>query len=236
MPYLARLVGVTALALGAIGFSAGAAAAAPLSHASVAHCSNCAGYSGTTTNGITTFTGRLNVPEVTCPATGSIDMSALIEGYDAAGDAFEFTWYVACISGTASYYDGASASPSTGPGSAVSTPVAPGDSLEFLMEEGTTYVSATIIDTTNGAGGTATAAMTPSFDDFIAETIFFSSSGTLSPIPSFTPINYSALKINGASISTLGLSKWAMYDGTIKQVATSAISSGGSFTNTFKHV
>ena len=60
--------------------------------------------------------------------------------------------------------------------------------------------------------------------------------GNVTPIPSFTPIKFSNLKFNGRILSSFHPSSWDMYDGKILQVATSSISSSGTFTNTFKHV
>ena len=56
------------------------------------------------------------------------------------------------------------------------------------------------------------------------------------PIPSFTPVKFTSLKFNGAILSSFKPVKIEMFDGATLQVATSSISSTGSFSNTFKHV
>jgi hypothetical protein len=52
----------------------------------------------------------------------------------------------------------------------------------------------------------------------------------------FTSVKYSQLKFDGAFLSTMSPTKYNMYDGSVLQVSTAAISAGGTFSTVFKHV
>src|SRR5215472_16529285 len=92
-----RLVGVTGVA-GALAMMLSApAAAAPVA----VHTKDFAGYSATSSTGITSFTGSLKVPTITCPATGSQSLSALIGLTGASSGGFiSFTLTAQCNGGS----------------------------------------------------------------------------------------------------------------------------------------
>jgi len=104
---------------------------------------------------------------------------------------------------------------------------------------GTGYTTLTVTNVTQQQIGSAAIHQLPSFTSVQVGTTFCCSSGTsqnITPIPSFTAVKFSALKFDGALLSALSPAESEMYDHTVLQVATSAISSTGGFTNTFKHV
>ena len=115
----------------------------------------------------------------------------------------------------------------------------PGDSLTFSLSENTATSTTTItaINSTEKQTASASAHILLKESVINAETgIFGSKPGSVTPIPKFTPITLANLKFNGAILSSFHPTEFEMYDGSTLQVATSAISSTGSFTNTFKHV
>jgi hypothetical protein len=97
-----------------------------------------AGYQRTT-NGtgtpITTFSGTLNVPTVTCPATGNLPLVANIALGDGNGHAAEFQWSQTCANGgvivseALVYFEG--------PGGVMlasgTTFISPGDKIAYSM-------------------------------------------------------------------------------------------------------
>jgi hypothetical protein len=214
--------------------------------ATTVHTTNFAGYSGTAPTPVTSFTGGLTVPTVvTCPASGNLFMDAQIFLNPGVANSWDatFGWNIECNNGTASYGTGtAGLCPTSGGLCApfVYVAIAPGDTLKFSLSEapaaGTTTVKVTNVTQKQFASGTAHA--TPSFTLVTAETSFCcnATGGNISPIPSFTSFHYSSLKFNGALLSSFAnLTKYVMFDGTVEQVGTSAISTGGSFSTPFKH-
>ena len=116
---------------------------------------------------------------------------------------------------------------------------AAGDVLNFSLSEDTKTSTSTVevINSTEKQSSSASAHTLLSEPSITAQTsISGSKPGNVTPIPSFTPIKFSDLKFNGAILSSFSPFKYEMYDGTTLQVATSSISSAGTFTNTFKHV
>jgi hypothetical protein len=234
-----RFVGVIGLA-GALATMLSAPAAAT---SVVVHTKNSAGYSATSSTGITRFTGSLNVPTITCPATGSPFMSAFVSLGGASSGSIRFTLDVNCSSGSLFLSDAAAffCLGSTGgicePEAQVSA--AAGDVLNFSLSEDTKTSTSTVevINSTEKQTSSASAHTLLSEPSIGAETFIAGSKpGNVTPIPSFTPIKFSDLKFNGAILSSFSPTKIEMYDGTTLQVATSSISSAGTFTNTFKHV
>ena len=236
MNHVARLGGTASAAVGMVMLLGTAALAAP----TVTKSDNSAGYSVIAGSPITSFSGTLNVPKVTCPATGSSGMSAVISLSDpsSAGSA-SFGWSANCSGGSAQYDDSFAGLILDGRFAGTDTTIAPGDSLKFSMTQSTTKgtVKVTVIDETNKLSGTATAHIDPSLTDLAAETSFFvgGSSGVVTPIPSFTPVVFGSLKFNGVALSSLNPTKIEMYDGIVLQVATSSIGSSGTFSTTFRH-
>lgn len=234
-----RLGGVIGLA-GALAVTLSVpAAAAP----AALHTKNNAGYTANSATGITSFTGTLGVPTITCPATGSTFISAAVNlGGDSSGS-MVFTWDTTCSNGTLFGLDAAAffCLSSTGgicePEAHVAA--APGDVLNFSLSENTATTTSTVsvVNSTEKQSSSASAHVLLSESVINAETdISGSKPGNVTPIPSFTPIKFGNLKFNGAILSSFSPLKFEMYDGTTLQVATSAISSTGTFTTTFKHV
>jgi hypothetical protein len=94
-----------------------------------------------------------------------------------------------------------------------------------------------VTDTTTKVSASASATVTASLTDIVAKTLFQNGhTGNISPIPSFTKIQYRRLLFNGAILSTLNPTEYEMYDGTTLQVATTPVGAGGTFTTAFKHV
>jgi hypothetical protein len=234
-----RLVGVIGLA-GALAMMLSAPAAAA---SAVVHTKNNAGYSATSSTGITSFTGSLNVPTITCPATGSPFMSASVNLAGASSGPIVFTLDADCSSGSlfllyaAAFFCLSSTGGICEPEAQVNA--AAGDVLNFSLREDTKTSTSTVevINPTEKQSSSASAHTLLSEPSITAQTFIGGSKpGNVTPIPSFTPIKFSDLKFNGAILSSFSPTKFEMYDGTTLQVATSSISSAGTFTNTFKHV
>lgn len=219
--------------LGAVVLLAGPAFPAP---STIIDTETSAGYAATLTVPITSLSGALSVPTVTCPSTGTL--SLLSEFYlkpTTTTEAGLLGWNDTCTAGVLGQpfafvdVDGANASIN----------ISPGDALKFSLTEttGSSIVALKVADATNDLGATVTASVNPSFTTLSALT-FVSNGGTgnVTPIPSFTPIHFGSLKVNNAALTTYTPTEYEMYDGSTLQIATSAISTAGAFTTTFKHV
>lgn len=201
-----------------------------------------AGYGATATTPFASFSGSLTAPTtVTCPASGQVDMNMAVT-LGSASDTAYFSTDFFCSNGSVVTGD-AYASICYGGPTCPQGNVAfkPGDVLHFKLAESasTGYTTLTVTNATQQQIASAAVHQLPSFTSVQAGTSFCCSSGTsqnITPIPSFTAVKFSALKFNGALLSALSPAESEMYDGTVLQVATSAISSTGGFTNTFKHV
>lgn len=207
----------------------------------VVKTTNDAGYSAIDPSAITSFSGTISVPTITCPSTGDVYISAGV-GLSGGSEVIPLAWSAFCYAGTLSFNDAEAGfcPESTGICDPFgTTAIAAGDSIKFSMKENekTDMTTVTVDNVTEGQKGSATLASSPSFTEISAETsITDSSSGSVTPIPSFTTINYGSLKFNGMLLSSLSPTEYKMYDGSTLQVSTSAINSKGSFSTTFKHV
>ena len=231
-----RLVGVVGLAGAVTMMLSAPAAAAP----AVVHSKDFAGYKATSSTGITGFTGTLNLPSVTCPATGSPSLEPQIFLSGDSLYSIDFSEFLGCSNGSPSLIAaeadfcpnaGSSCSPIGG------VEPAPGDSLQFAMSENTKTSTTTLKLTDSTKKQTASASVHALLSEtgIQAGTSFCCGTGNITPIPSFTPIKFGNLKFNGAILSSFSSTSYEMYDGTTLQAATSSISSTGTFTNTFKH-
>jgi hypothetical protein len=204
-----------------------------------------AGYTAMASSPITTFSGGITVPTPTCPGTGQVEMDmdiSLIDSTTFTG--VQFDAYLSCFDGqlASGFLDASVGFGSSSQGSLAAVSVSPGDVLKLSMVEnatkGTTSVAVT--NETTGFSATASGKVLPSLTQISAKTSFSGSSGpggTISPIPSFKSVKYSNLKFNGAFLSTMSPTKYNMYDGTVLQVSTTAISTTtGTFSTVFKHV
>jgi hypothetical protein len=103
------------------------------------------------------------------------------------------------------------------------------------LGQGTSTVTLSNVTAKESASATVTA--TPSYTSIDAETSIFNGfGGNVTPIPSFTPVKYGNLKFGGSLLSSFSPTKTEMYDGSVLQVATSAISTTGGFSTIFKHI
>jgi hypothetical protein len=230
---LVKVGGSMAAAAGAMILLAGPALAAP---STIIGSDTEAGYSATVSTAITSLSSGLSVPTVTCPATGNL--SLLSEFYLKPATGTEtglLGWNDTCTGGVLSqpfaFVDVGGANASIN--------ISAGDSLKFSLAQatGTSAVTLKVTDATNGLGASVSANVSPSFTIISAVTFVSNgSTGNVTPIPSFTPIHFSALKVNGAILTTFTPAEYEMYDGTTLQIATSTISTAGTFTTTFRHV
>ncbi len=201
---------------------------------------NVAGYNATDPSPVTSFSGTLSVPALTCPATGNLQMLAQVSLVDpATADQADFQWSIACISGTALYssataYVGTYA---TGFGQAAIAAVA-GDTLKLAMSEDSVKgtVTVKITDTSNRQTASAKVPLQASLTALSAQIDFPTGTANVTPIPTFTNVRFGDLKYNGAILSSLSPTNTEMYDGTTLQVSTSPISAAGTFSTVFKHV
>jgi len=229
-----RLVGVVGVA-GTVTLMLSVPAAAAV------HSKDFAGYIATSATGITSFTGTLSLPTVTCPATGSPSVEPQIFLSGDSLYSIDFTWFAGCSNGSLSLIAAeADFCPNAGsfcsPIGAINA--APGDSLQFAMSESTKTSTTTLklTDSTKKQTASASVHALLSETSIQAGTLFCCGTGNITPIPSFTPIKFGNLKFNGAILSSFSPIRYEMYDGTTLQAATSSISATGAFTNTFKHV
>jgi hypothetical protein len=227
-----------------------AAPAASPSTSLVVHNTNFAGYAlpGPAASPITTFSGAIKMPTVTCPSTsGGGTFSATVQIYDFSGNIAAFTVAGQCVPTapgfppqdlSASVQMISTSSPSLEAGASVG--VAPGQTVHATITENapTGFTSLSITNSTTRASGSASTPLVPSMTGVQAGlTLNGTVPGTsFTPIPSFTAFSFIGLKFNGATLATLSPTEYQMYDGSTLQVATSAIGAGGSFNTIFKHV
>jgi hypothetical protein len=243
-------IGARIVVAGALSLLLGAAATPVASAANplVVQNPNFAGYSATAPSAITTFSGAIKVPTVTCPSTGGgSSFFATAEIGDSSGIFVNFTVGGQCLPvnggaptiAPASIELSSNYSPSFDTGASVG--VAAGQTVRATITEhaATGFTSLTISNPTTKASGSASTPLLPSFKDVQAglQQDAFSGPGTsFTPIPSFTMFSFIGLKYNGATLATLSPTQSEMYDGSTLQVATSAISAAGTFNAIFKHV
>jgi hypothetical protein len=245
-PKVSRRTVVAAAMVSTLLIAAGPTALAnPLSAASVVHSTDFAGYNATITTPVTTVTGTLTVPTVTCPAAGLNEMSSGIN-LDGTGSMFAEV-FILC-------YDGAleqnpllevGINSSAGPteGGIGDIAVSSGDRLSFSLSDDTAAKSLAglVKDKTNGFSASAKG---PGSIEPMAGTPLSVQAGTSvvgngtgpTTVPSFTPgFTIGALKFGSSTLSTFSPMESEMYNGTTLQIATGKISTAGSFITTFKH-
>jgi hypothetical protein len=221
-----------------------AAPAMAATHLTPTKSKTTAGYfAGPSQKKVTTASGGLNVPTLTCPASGDVTMNSQVGLFDIhTSDSVGFGFIIDCSSGTAFYSNSYVSVGNAITGySSGTTPISPGDNLTYSMSQKTSAgtLTATISDTTNHLSASVTAGdFTPALKDLSAYTTFSptNSSGNVTPIPSFSPaVTFTATTFNGKTLGQYGgLTEENMWDGSTEQVATSAITAG-TFTTTFVH-
>ena len=202
------------------------------------HSPNTAGYAATDSSPVTSFAGSLNVPTVTCPSTGTVAINANVTIVDSvSGDGVGIGWQIVCTTGTESISPAeAAVFNQTGVLSLGEVGIAGGDALSLSMTDKAGNYTAKVTDKTNQQAASASAPLPVSLTGITVETTFHNGgSGNISPIPSFSPITYGGMKFNGATLSTLSPTRFLMYDGTVLQVNTTQITTGGSFSTDFVH-
>jgi hypothetical protein len=197
-----------------------------------------AGYAAATQSGITTFSGTITIPALTCPSTGSVDANAYVYLLNRTSGAGAVAQVLAsCANGSATYrgayVEVESSSSPTAVWAAVSTADAPGQIIRFAITVHASAVTASVKNLTTGTSGSLNFPVmtSPSYTSITAGTAFSSS-----PIPSFTKVVFGAPKFNGVSLAFLSPTTYDMYDGSTLQVAPNAISTTGTFATIFSHV
>jgi hypothetical protein len=221
----AALGGAALAALLAVVGPAGAAVPDTAQHGSVA------GYA-TVSTGITSFSGSMTVPTLTCPTQSTnISVYSQVQAgnvqFELAGDCNSTSQYFAAYATAA----GANAYSQS--------------HFEVWAGQKVTYsatwnlkTGSTKLVVTNATTKASTSLFLPSgiAVPLSYEVQFEACCGSpLTPIPAFTPWVFGPQQINGASLATLSPTQYNMYNGTVLQAATSALTTAGGFTVTFKH-
>jgi hypothetical protein len=232
MKYLARAGATVLVAMGAVTLVASPTFATPTS---IIPTQNEAGYTATSPVPISSFGENLNVPTVTCPATGNVQLvSEIFLQQTTTTEDGLIGWNETCTNGTLNpLYAFADVG-----GANASINISPGDELRLSGTEPTPNGAVTLklSDSNNNLGATVTA-VSPSFTTVSALTFVSNGgSGNITPIPTFTRINFGSLKVNGATLTALSPEEFEMFDGATLQVATTSIGSAGTFSTIFKHV
>jgi hypothetical protein len=215
----------------------GAGLAAPVgaSTLSVVHSTSFAGYGASLAGTVTTFSGTMSVPTVTCPATGNTTLEPEVT-LDTAGQFIAFFDSINCSGGVASpAFVFASVFPITGGYDTASATLSPaaGDTVRMQLTIAKGKVTVKISDAKGGTSGSATAPVTGTLTSIDAGTSVYGN--TPNVVPTFTTISFGSLKLGAAALSTLSPTEYAIYNGSTRQVSTSTITAGGSFHNTFVH-
>lgn len=196
-----------------------------------------AGYSAFPTKAVTTFTGSVSVPTVTCPPSGSVTVEPFVAVHT-SGNYLLYEDQVNCASGKATsggFF--ASIYPSSGGYDIAAANLAdvPGAVVKFTLKVAASgKATMTISDAKSKTSASASAPITGGITNVSAETAVF---GSVTPtvVPKFTTITFGAMQIDGKSLGTLAPAKYEIYDGSTLQVSTSTFSKTGTFTNHFVH-
>jgi hypothetical protein len=213
-----------------------AAPAAAVTSRTVMKSTSFAGYIAGVSGTVSTFTGTVSVPTVTCPATGTMTLEPAV-AIHTSGNYLLFDDFVTCSAGTKSSagftaaiflatggFDIASANLATAPNDVVKLQLTIAGSGAATMK---------ISDATAKTAASATAPVTGSITSVQAGTSVFGGSPTV--VPAFSPVAFGALKVGAASLASLTPAEYEIYNGAQLQLSTSKISKKGSFTNTFVH-
>jgi len=227
------IIGMCCL-VGALGV--GPASASSLS---TVHSTSFAGYQASLVTPVTTISGTLTVPALTCPATGQVNLSAQVSAFSPSGQDAGFDWYAYCSNGVA-YYNGASVYTNNGGSTLVGANVgiAPGQTIKAAINQNTVTgkTTVTIKNLTTLANASGSTPNLLSFVGVSAGLFDQNTSGVGMTIPSFSKVTFGKLLFNGAPFSTLSSTRSDLYNGSTLQVATTPISSTGTFSTVFKHV
>jgi hypothetical protein len=229
-----RLILIAMLAVGLVGTVSATPALAGAR--TIVHSTNFAGYTASSVTSVTSFSGSLSSPTLTCPATGQFTIQPEVRvtspTHQASVSAYEV---LSCSNGSAfgGQFD-ASVTNAAGKSAFAGLQVAPGDSLRFKMTESDAGV-ATILVSNVTAGTTATAAANGvgGLTEITVGTTLNSPAPT--PIPSFTPITFGGLRIGASTLSAFTTTESEIFNGIVLQVSTSAISANGGVVNRFVH-
>jgi hypothetical protein len=236
------VAGVLACLLGVVASTAASAAGF-----AVSKNANFAGYDATASTPITTFSGGITLPTVTCPTTGSgSSFFAEVDLGDAFGTVAILSVGGQCLpanNGVATIFPASiqlisNVSPSLDAGASVGLAAGQTVNATITVNTGAGMTSLTITNPATKTKGSASTPLAPSFTSVNAglDQTAFSGPGNVTPIPTFTAFTFSGLKFNGATLATLSPTESEMFDGSTLQVATSTIAANGSFSTIFKHV
>jgi hypothetical protein len=221
------IAAMTAVAVGCVS----PAASGATTGSSHGHSPSFAGYqnNGAVTSASTTF----KLPALTCTATNSGTVPNLtLTNFTTE----EFTGggvYVQCVGGVATY--GAYAEINNKYGYLTPTLHA-GDTIKVSLATSAKGTTVTVADTTTkgtlkstvkGPGGAG------SFTGMSVGDAQIGSPGL--PIPQFTPLRFTATKVNGVSLGAGTVFGSDMYNGATLQILAGTLSAAGTFTTTFQH-
>jgi hypothetical protein len=229
-------VGLTMLvATGLCGVLAAPSLAAASVPRAVVKSTTFAGYDAGVTGTVSTFSGLVSIPTVTCPATGSVTLQPGVLIHT-SGNFFRFEESVDCAAGTApppAFF--ASIYLATGGDdiAAASFAVSAGDVVKMLLNITSGKATMTIIDAKAKERALASAPVTGTLTSVQVGTSVNGSTPTV--VPRFTTISFIAVKVGTASLATLSVDKYEIYKGNELQVATSKRSTKGTFKNNFVH-
>jgi hypothetical protein len=208
------------------------ATAAPASAAAHSHSPNFAGVglNVTPTSGAVTFT----LPALTCTPTDAGIVPNLGFTNFTTNEFTSGGVYVQCVSGAPTYdaYEEINnnysfLTPTLAAGDAVHVTISVTASKTTVAVADVTH-RATVSATVNGPGGGG------SFTGASIGDVKIGSPGL--PVPQFTTLTFSGLKINGAKVPRADTFTPAdMYNGTTLQILSGRLSAGGKFVTTFEH-
>jgi hypothetical protein len=190
-----------------------------------------AGVSGT----VSTFSGLMSIPSVTCPATGSVTLQPQVaihtsgnyllfeDSTDCSGGKATPAGFFASIYLATGGFDIASAN----------LAVSAGDVVRMMLNITSGKATMAIIDGKAKTRALATAPVTGSVTNVQAGTAVNGSTPTV--VPHFSTISFIALTVGTASLATLGAARYEIFKGATLQASTSKRSIKGTFKNNFVH-
>lgn len=194
---------------------------------------------------VTSLTGWLSVPDVTCPSSGSPIMTPEVEFQGPTGPVYSLSWTDECPNSLRPITLGFGSKTT---GSALTTFSYDPKRVHFSVSSHPRTDTTTLrLYPTGGVTSnvesmaTVLAGTIPGAINAISAGVTFTSpestDGNVSPIPSFSPITFGALRFNGNErLSRFHPTRYAMYDGDVLQASAGPInSSSGSFQVTFEH-
>jgi Peptidase A4 family len=181
-------------------------------------------------------TGMVNftLPALTCDDTDAGVVPNLLFTNFTSEDFTGGGVYVQCLGGAPTYsaYEEINNNYSF-----ITPPLAAGDKIRVSISTSATATSVTVADTTTNATVSVSAKGPGDGGSFTGASVGDVKIGSPGlPIPQFTTLTFSGLKINGAKVPVGDAFTPAdMYDGTTLQILSGKLSGGGKLTTTFVH-